>query len=475
MFRPLALLIALAVTPALAAPAPSSSLDDTRIQSIVDTAQGTGRSSGGIPTFGASAGGSSRQTGVSGGTLSTGEHTLRYYRFTTDPGSGFAEKFFVFEPVPKPTSPRPLLVSFHAFGVTQNDILVNTSFMEECAKRGWYLLAPLSASGGHFMSQPGQINTRAALDLTLAGFNVDEQRIYGVGFSMGGGMALNFAARNLDPAGGMFAAVVDHTGAVDLNDTYRDDPSSQFIFDFWYGDGSPGTADPFQMLKASLFEYDDVAQQVDPDTDLARNLAHVPIYMLRAEFDPLVDLAEQHDRLYAILAGQGRPPGPAFTHEIVPSVDVHKWSTLDAAKACDWMAQFTLDLPSSGRTLAIKEGTHFHFFVDQQVVGGLTPITWEVDTVANRFVLSETENLNGIYLDTAGAGLSTSKVLYVTLSTADGAADRVGLRGFAKAPAGVMRDGVIVDGSYWSYDSNAKMVVLTETDGAGTHDWVVAP
>jgi predicted esterase len=475
MFRPLALLLALAVTPALAAPALPSSVDDTRIRSILDTAQSTRQTLGGMPTFGASAGGSSRQTGVSGGTLSTGEYTLRYYRFSTDPGSGFAEQFFVFEPMPKPVTPRPLLVAFHAFGVTHNDIVVNTSLMEECAKRGWYLLAPLSASGGHFMSQPGQINTRAALDLTLAGFNVDEARIYGLGFSMGGGMALNFAARNLDPARGMFAALVDHTGAVDLNDTYQDDPSSQFIFDFWYGDGSPGSADPFQMMKASLFEYDDVTQQVDPDTDLARNLAHVPIYMLRAEFDPLVDLAEQHDRLYTILAGQGRTPGPSFANEIVSSVNVHKWSTLDAAKVCDWLSQFTLDLPSSGRTLALKEGTHFHFFVDQQVVGDLTPITWEVDAVANRFVLSETANLNALYLDTSGAGLSTTKVLYVSMSTADGAADRIGLRGYSKLPAGVMRDGVIVDASYWSYDSNAKMVVLTETDGGGTHNWVVAP
>ena len=41
--------------------------------------------------------------------------------------------------------------------------------------------------------------------------------------------------------------------------------------------------------------------------------------------------------------------------------------------------------------------------------------------------------------------------------------------------APIIADGVIVDASYWSYDPSAKMVVLTETDGAGTHDWVVAP
>jgi len=479
MFRHLALPFALfassALAPAVEPAAATGSIDDTRISSLSDLAGGsTQTGAGGLPTFGARAAGSGTKSGFSGGMLSAGGRMLRYYDFWIDPGTGFLEDFYIYEPVPRPASPKPLLVAFHGFGVTQKDIVINTTLMQECAKRGWYMLAPLSASGGHFMSDPGQVNTRAALDWTLATFNVDRTRIYGVGFSMGGGMALNFGARNLDPERGMFAAVVDHTGAVDLNETYRKDPPTQYIFDFWYGDGSPGSADPERMMRSSVIEFDDATQQVNPNTDLARNLSHLPIQMVRAQNDPLVLLSEQHDRFYSHMMSLGRSPGPAFSSLIIPS-NVHKWSTLNTTQACDWLAQFTLQLPASANTLALKEGPHFYFYVDQEVTGALTPFSWSIDTAGNRLEVSQTKNLTGLIVDSLGAGLATGKTLYVNTSTADGLADRITLRGYDMAPAGVMRDGKIAQASEWTYNATAKTVVLKESDGSKLHSWLVAP
>jgi pimeloyl-ACP methyl ester carboxylesterase len=473
-------LIALIASPAVAfalEPASSvSSVDGTRMSSITDTASVGAQSLGtGMPTYGAQPSGSGAKTGASMGSISVGERTMRYYRLQIDPGTGFLEDFILYEPVPKPVVPAPLLVAFHAFGVTQNDILVNTKFLQQCSARGWHMLAPLSASGGHFMSDPGQQNTCAALDAVLPWFKIDKSRIYGVGFSMGGGMALNYAARHLDPAHAMFAAVVDHTGAIDLNETYRKDPSSQFIFDFWYGDGSPGSANTFLMTKSSLIVYDDITQQVDPNSDLARNLSHLPIQMVRAQNDPLILLAQQHDRLYAHMTSQGRVPGPAFSSQIIPGVDVHKWSTLDPVQSCDWLSQFSLQMPSSARTLALKDGPHFFFYVDQQVLGQLTPFTWSVDTSTNRLDFSETVNVESLVADTLAAGLSTTQPLLVTTSTSDGAADRISVRGYNAVPSAVLRDGQTALYGAWTYSPSAKMVTLKELDGTQQHNWTVIP
>lgn len=471
-------IIALIASPAVALalePASAANVDGTRVRSIADLAGGSRPSmQTGMPTYGARpAVSGSNKSGM--GAVAVGGRSMRFYRFSIAPaGSTFIEDFIVYEPVPQPVTPKPLLVAFHGFGVTQNDILVNTTLLQQCAARGWHLLAPLSASGGHFMSDPGQMNTAAALDFVLSGFNVDESRIYGVGFSMGGGMALNYAARHLDPAHGMLAAVVDHTGSVDLNETYRKDPASQFIFDFWYGDGSPGSADAFKMTRSSLIAYDDITQQVDPGTDLARNLNHVPIKMVRAQNDPLVLLSEQHDRLYQHMASQGRVPGPTFSSTILPG-NVHKWYTLDAASACDWLSQFSLQIPSSGRTLAVKDGPHFHLYVDQQSADAMTAFTWNVDTQDNRLELSETVNLEALVADTLAAGLSTSQALVVATATSDGASDRISVRGFNAVPSAVLRDGQPALYGAWTYSPAAKMVTLKELDGSQQHTWTVVP
>jgi len=480
MLSRLTQLIALIATPAVALalePSSVANVDETRVRSITDLAGGgTAGMQQGLPTYGAQANVSgSNKSGASMGTVSAGGRTMRFYRIQIAPaGSAFLEDFIVYEPVPKPVTPAPLLVAFHAFGVTQNDILVNTTFLQQCAARGWHMLAPLSASGGHFMSDPGQMNTAAAMDFVLAGFNVDTTRIYGVGFSMGGGMALNYAARHLDPAHGMLAAVVDHTGAVDLNETYRKDPASQFIFDFWYGDGSPGSANAAKMTRSSLIVYDDVAQQVDPNTDLARNLSYMPIQMVRAQNDPLVLLSEQHDRLYQHMMSQGRVPGPTFSSTILPG-NVHKWATLDAKSACDWLSQYTLQMPSSGRTLAVKDGPHFYFYVDQQALDTLTSFTWNVDVQNNRLELSESKNLESLVADTLAAGLSTTQPLVVVTSTGDNASDRISVRGFNAVPSAVLRDGQPALYGAWTYSPAAKMVTLKELEGTQQHTWTVVP
>jgi len=489
MVHTLPLLLALSIAPAAAsaaAPAfePASATTGAVLEQPARTTSydrsgslfgQAGSSLSGLPTFGAS---SSNVTVANRGRMDTGGgQMLDYYTIKVGSditGSGFAEEFIVFTPnVPKGVV-RPLLVPFHKYGVTQKDIVYNTPFLQECAKRGWFMLAPVSASGGHFMCDPGQKNTELAMDWMKANFSIDMSKIYGVGFSMGGGMALNFAARHLDPKRWTFAAIVNHTGAVDIIDTYENDPASAFVFDFWYGQGSPGTANYDKMRRASLIEWDPSSQQINPKTDLARNLDHIPLKFVRATNDPLADLVVQHDRLDAHLQAMGRVPGPSYSYEIKPGND-HVWATLDYTAACDWLSQWSLNLPTEQRTLAATGGYYYDFLVMQTNGSLMTPFTWEVDTFNNAFRLSETANMAQLVVFLQDAGLDPTQQLTVTMSTDDGLQNKVLLKGFATKPTSVSRDGMVLPETHWSYAAAAGLVTITEWDGTSVHTFTIQP
>ena len=384
-------------------------------------------------------------------------------------GTGYYEEFIV--SAPDQSKPRPLLVVFHKFGVSQQDIWLNTEFFQEAVRKKWHIVAPLSASGVHFGSRQGQINTEKAIEWMFDNFNVDRSRIYGIGFSMGGGAVTNFAARHLDPAELAFAAVVDHTGGIAHEDTYVQAPSAQFIFDFWFGDGSPGSTDPFEMARACLLDFDPDTLVVDPTNDLARNLVTVPLRVTRASIEPLPTayLPRQCDVLVSHLTTLGG----VVDYDIVPFFG-HTWNMLDDHATVDWLGVHRLKVPTAHDTLADEDRRYWHFDVVQEAAGAFTPFSWDLDVPGNALTLSATENLTQLGVDTASAGLDPAQVLTVTLSTADNLADEVALEGYAMAPSAVHRDGVqqFVN---WTYQATEGLLVLQEWDGTQAHTWVVTP
>jgi acetyl esterase/lipase len=404
----------------------------------------------------------------SGGTSSLAGPQPRLYEVTIHPGTGYVERFLV-SPGGR-GKPRPLLVVFHKFGVSHYDVLYNTDFFREAQRRGWHCVAPLGASGVHFSSLESQVNTEAVLNWMAANFQVNPKRVYGVGFSMGGGAALNYAARHLDPAGLMFAAVVDHTGVVDLNDAYANEPNARFIFDFWYGNGSAGSADPWKMARSSVIRVDPSTSQVDASSDLGRNLMHLTTRIVRATNDPVAYLMDQNDALWSHLQSLGA--GSAQHVLYVLPYTGHSWDLLDEVATCDWLAAQRLSIPRAGNTLADRDGTYFYFDVVQSAAGAFTPFVWEADSSANSLSISGTANLARLSVDTPAAGLDVDSTLSVDIATADGNADEIVLRRWPSYPSNVLRDGIAT--SSWSYDPQTRWLTLSEFDGA-PHEWTVVP
>jgi hypothetical protein len=398
----------------------------------------------------------------------------------TETGTGWMESFLVGLPPMPQSAPVPLLVLFHKFGATHWDTLFNTSFFDEARARNWFVVAPLSAASKHFGSPQAQANTQLVLEsvLDLYGSEIDRNRIYGVGFSMGGGALLAYAARHVDADGPMFAALVSHTGGGALWHTYGTSPDDDDsddnwqtgqnletpdILDFWFG--GPPEQFPFTYQRYSVMDISPLGI-ANYDTSLITNLKHVPIHSWYAVNDPQIFLVALTDRIWnEFLTFYG---GASVLTQVQGTA--HTWHTLDDAAVCDWLAQYTLQLPSSGSTLADDDGKWFYFDVQQDAPGSFTRFDWDVDGPADTLTLGGTRNLQRVIVDTVAAGLDPASNLTLNLSTADATGDIVRFTDIASAPLDVLRDGVSDPG--WVYDAQTLTLTITELDG-GPHQWVV--
>jgi len=390
------------------------------------------------------------------------------YRVNLTPGTGFSERTWVQEVAT--STPRPLLVVFHRFGVSEVDAIVTTRYFEEARRRQWHVIAPRSWGAIHFSSELSRIHTRAVLDWATSNLNVDDQRIYAVGFSMGGGAALNYAARNLGAEEPRFAAVAALTPLLDHEDAYAvETQPTRDTYDDIFGDGSLDSADPYLMRRSGLFQLDSLLQQVVPGTDLARNLAHTNVFNQRSSAD-IPYLSTQFDVFVAHLANL--PLVSAQHTSLVTNYAGHSWDAFDERLVCDWLRLFQLQTPSSGNTLADADRAYFHFDVEQDSSTAFSPFSWNLDSANNAFSLSATANLRSLRVRTLAAGLSNTAPLTVTLAAADGSADELVLTNLPLAPTQVLRDGV--PSASWLHDSLTGELTLLETDAA-QHVWVVTP
>lgn len=403
-----------------------------------------------------------------------------YEFFVSNTGSLWQEKFLLQVPSTPPSGPTPLLVLFHKYGSSHGDVL-NTSFPAEADARGWYLLSPLGGHQKNFGTMQAQINVRAALNLTLHLFSqIDRDRIYGVGFSMGGGALASFAARQIDADGPMFAAIVNHTGAVSLAhahyfDTFDDDDSDdnmaagtglepQEMMEFLLG-GSPATV-PYQYQRFSTIDLDPIQSSIGQGTDMSRNLAHVPTYVWFADNDPNAYLREQTTQFDTHV----RPQNVANNLATVVG-STHSWSTLDDTAVCDWLALRTLTVPTSGSTLADEDGRFFHFTIAQDAAGAFTPFTWNWDVATSTFDLSATSNLQSVSMDLVAMGApALTGAFTFHFATTDGLGDTLQLTNVPTAPTSVTRDGI---SEIAIHDPVAQTLTIVETDGAALHTWVV--
>lgn len=394
-----------------------------------------------------------------------------YQLLLNDPGTGWQESVLLGVPSVPFVGPRPLLVMFHGADISEWDCYINGVDMFEGARnRGWYVLAPLGAHQLNYGIPYSQVNIEYALSMFVELLPIDEDRIYGVGFSMGGGTLMSYAARHHDLGKPRFAALTNHTGTVSVAFSYWNSQNTSNFDNPLMFNGSPNSY-PFAYSQSSAIDIDPNTLAVDSATDLVRNLSHVPTLNYHAIADPLPNLIIATQTIFNHL---NLLPG-SETFLLTPPQNVHKWWTLDENTALNYMQSKTLQTPREGLhdVLADREANWFHFYIYQDAAGAFTPFRWNMDSLANRLTIDQTSNLQRAVVNSASIGLDTSSTLELVMSATDGPNEITTLTGYANSPNSVLRAGVPV--ASWSWDSVAQTVTLTESNAQVGALWTIQP
>ncbi len=418
---------------------------------------------------------------VLGGTFSSSRSRVqvgltplpRTYTVTfTNPGSNFTERVLIGLPaVLHSGTPAPMMVMFHGYNRTEASCYSDAKeLFSKAQNRGWYVVAPLGAHRWNYGIDYAQSNIEYALTFLQQNLPIDPERIYGVGFSMGGGGAMSYGARHLDPGKPRFAAIVNHTGGASTALVYWNSMDTTIFNNQSFFGGSPAMF-PFRYSQASALDIDPVTFAVDPDTDLIRNLQPVPLLNIHAAFDPNINLV-----LMTQIVFNWSGLIPNFqTFLLTPNFGTHHWDTLDENTVLNFLYSKTLSTPTEGvhRVLADRDARWHHFSVTQDAAGAFTPFRWNYDALANRLTLDETENLLNMKVHCADLGLDTALDLEVIMSSTDGLPESTTLTGYSVSPLSVLRAGVpTLD---WTWDSQSQCVTLTELNPAAASTWKIVP
>lgn len=409
------------------------------------------------------------------------------------PSTGLEEFFSLHVPAMQPGDRRPMVVGFHSFNRTHLEIEGGTDLFDEAVARGWFALAPVQRSDvGNPLVNYGSIQSQdhveAVMDWVLDVYRVDRDRIYGVGFSMGGGSVMSYAARHRDRRGGAFAAVANHTGTVGLHHVYAIQPDVRAELELLFG-GSPSQV-PFEYQRCSTVELDGNGLLVPGGEHMAVNLAFTGLRTYYAIQDPLAYLQQQSQSLTVFM--QSLPF--AFYEQFIVNATAaclalppqapagHCWDSLPTVEVYDWFASKTLiETPPFGTVLADRSARWNGFELLQDIQGAFSSFDYVVDRNQGLVELLSMENVRGVTFDLEKNGFDTSASLEVRLGSGDNTGQITSFRGLTSRPSQVTRNGlsaleqcVPTFFPTWCYDQSTGVLTVVEPTAASA-TWTIVP
>ena len=399
------------------------------------------------------------------------------YQLTLTGTASGVDEYFLFYVPGTGTASTPLVVGFHSYSVSPNQFLnlPAAEVINQAALHNWYAVCPMGAYDVNFGVWKWQANVEEVLDWVDDHYNIDHDRVYGIGFSMGGNWMMSYAARHADPTRPMFAAVVNHTGGMSLTYTHaQGDPTVNAILEHpLMLEGPPTGQYLFGYLRSQSINLDPFTLAVDQTNDMARNLTHVDVYNFHSDNDTLltsVPLKTSVDKFNAQLqlrlsqASSTIGAGGGSTQLVVgpdlPNVPPHSWGELDIPAAFTWLAGQTRSIPSASGGPGIicdRNGRWFHMDVTLGTATNFATFVWGLAAGQNRFGILASNNLAKVFIRSAEVGLVTtnpSNPVILNLASADSTTDEVSLNGFATPPL------VTPPGTQWSHDPATGTVTI---------------
>ena len=220
---------------------------------------------------------------------------------------------------------HPLLIAFHQWGGNHMSTF-STEFDEEANLRNWIFLSPYGGSSNNYNHQGAQLMVLEEIKWMQNNFNIDMNKIYMVGGSMGGASGAIFANNHLNPEEPMVAATASASGILDCERRAIEMDGNNSMTE-WFG----GNWDevPFEYHRNSAIYF------ADTTNSMHYNLKYTPIYFDFGVSEPHRTHAEE---MYDIMLNYNEN----LWIDLNPTGS-HGFSVFDESHVCSWLSQFELN------------------------------------------------------------------------------------------------------------------------------------
>lgn len=383
-------------------------------------------------------------------------------------GTGQSEMIEYMEPPDyDPHGPTyPLVVAFHGYSQSCKSPAIDSTIDEECAARNWFYLSVTAYHEANFGFLPAQQHVTVAIDFLIdhEGYNIDTDRIYFAGYSMGGGVAASYACRHMHadegyPVAGLIlvSTAYDWTFVYNLND-----PAATYWLEQLLG-GSPDDV-PFAYRQISTM-YVEEGTYVTGQSMGQNTRSGMPVYITYARNDPLLYVLYLNTRFINMLNAIG---AESMVHYYDEATNPHHWSLLDEEEAFDYIEQFTLAdqrNKSECNVLCDRTSKFMCYDIEQEVVDSFSRIDTAASKTENRLTITEASNTSTLGIDRAWLGIDEQETLWIDNEDVSESGQTVNLHPVSAAPTYVVDDTGLLYGNY-SHDDVEDVFSVSFTSGA---------
>ena len=231
-----------------------------------------------------------------------------------------------------PDTEHPLLIAFHQWGGNENSNYY-TEFDEQANSRNWIMLCPYGGSSNNYNHQGMQDMIEQEILWMMDHFNINKNKIYMVGGSMGGATGAIYANNHLDPTKPMVAATASGSGILDCERRAIEMDGNNSMIE-WFG----GNWDevPFEYHRNSAVYFADSTQSMH------YNLQHTPLYL---DFGITETHRTHAEDLYNLLLDYNE----SMWIDTNPTGS-HGYPVFDENHVCEWFDQYSLSFLEEPQT-----------------------------------------------------------------------------------------------------------------------------
>ena len=276
-------------------------------------------------------------------------------------------------------STYPLLIAFHQWGGNHMSTF-STTFDEECNEREWIFLSPFGGSSNNYNHQGAQEMVKKTIEWMIDNYNININKIYAVGGSMGGASGMIYANNHLNPEEPMIAATASASGILDCERRAIEMDGNNSMIE-WFG----GSYDevPFEYHRNSAIYFSDFYQSMH------YNLQYTPLYFDFGLTEPHRTHAEE---MYQVMSGYNQnmwidedPTGS------------HGFSVFNENHVCNWLEQFELNNDPDYINVNLDESSRAYWIEvnnNEQVENEFMRITASRETYQDSLVINIEQTYN---------------------------------------------------------------------------------